>query len=53
MAPYPQRWDMDQGFVVLPNQGRLLDLGNFQAVVLADGAQVSGQLTVLQTQSAS
>ena len=42
---------MDQGFVVLPDHGRLLDLGNFQAVVLADGDQVSGELTVLQTQN--
>lgn len=41
---------MDRGFVVLPEQGRLLDLGNFQAVVLADGDQTSGDLTVLQTQ---
>ena len=42
---------MDRGFVVLPDQGRLLDLGNFQAVVLADGDQTSGALTVLQTQN--
>lgn len=41
---------MDQGFVVLPGQGRLLDLGNFQAVVLA-GDHTSGDLTVLQTQN--
>ncbi len=41
---------MDQGFVVLPGQGRLLDLGNFQAVVLAAGDATSGDLTVLQTQ---
>jgi quercetin dioxygenase-like cupin family protein len=41
---------MDRGFVVLADQGRLLDLGNFQAVVLADGDQTSGDLTVLQTQ---
>ncbi len=41
---------MDKGFVVLPDQGRLLDLGNFQAVVLADGDQTSGDLAVLQTQ---
>ncbi len=43
--------DMDRGFVVLPDQGRLLDLGNFQAVVLAEGAQASGDLAVLQTQN--
>lgn len=42
---------MDRGFVVLPDQGRVLDLGNFQAVVLADGDQTSGGLTVLQTQN--
>lgn len=42
---------MDPGFVVLPDQGRLLDLGTFQAVVLAAGDQTSGDLTVLQTQS--
>jgi quercetin dioxygenase-like cupin family protein len=41
---------MDRGLVVLPDQGRLLDLGNFQAVVLAAGSQTSGDLTVLQTQ---
>lgn len=40
---------MDQGFVVLPDQGRVLDLGNFQAVVLADGGRTSSDLTVLQT----
>lgn len=42
---------MDRGFVVLPDQGRLLDLGNFQAVVLADGGHTSGDLAVLQTQN--
>lgn len=41
---------MDRGFVVLPEQGRVLDLGNFRAVVLADGGQTSGTLSVLQTQ---
>ena len=41
---------MDRGLVVLQDQGRLLDLGNFQAVVLADAEQTSGDLTVLQTQ---
>lgn len=41
---------MDRGFVVLPEQGRVLDLGNFRAVVLADGDQTSGTLSVLQTQ---
>ena len=42
---------MDRGFIVLPDQGRLLDLGTFQAVVLADGSATSGGLTVLQTQN--
>ena len=42
---------MDRGFVVLPDRGRLLDLGNFQAIVLAAGSQTSGELTVLQTQN--
>ncbi|CUR59104.1 putative Cupin 2, conserved barrel domain protein [metagenome] len=42
---------MDRGFIVLPDQGRLLDLGTFQAVVLADGSDSSGDLTVLQTQN--
>ena len=42
---------MNRGFVVLPDEGRLLDLGNFQAVVLADGRQGSGDLSVLQTQN--
>jgi quercetin dioxygenase-like cupin family protein len=41
---------MDRGFVVLPDQGRLLDLGTFKAVVLADGNDTAGDLTVLQTQ---
>lgn len=41
---------MDRGFVVLPDQGRVLDLGNFQAVVLADGDQTAGTLSVLRTQ---
>jgi quercetin dioxygenase-like cupin family protein len=51
MPTDPQPWDMDRGFVVLPGQGRSLDLGNFQAVVLATGGQTSGDLTVLQTQN--
>lgn len=41
---------MDRGFVVLPDEGRVLDMGNFQAVVLADGGRSPGDLTVLQTQ---
>lgn len=50
MPPNPRLWDMDQGFVVLPDQGPMLDLGNFQAVVLAAGGQTSGDMTVLLTQ---
>lgn len=41
---------MSDPFVVLPGQGRLLDLGNFEAVVLADAPATSGAFTVLQTQ---
>lgn len=44
---------MNGGFVVLPDQGRLLDLGHFQAVVLAAGDETSGEFAVLQTQSES
>lgn len=36
---------------MLPDQGRLLDLGNSQAVVLATGDETSGEFTVLQTQN--
>ncbi len=42
---------MSRPFTVQPGQGRLLDLGNFQAVVLAEGGQTSGEFTLLQTQS--
>jgi quercetin dioxygenase-like cupin family protein len=41
---------MAQPFIVLPGEGRLLDLGNFEAVVLADATATSGAFTVLQTQ---
>jgi mannose-6-phosphate isomerase-like protein (cupin superfamily) len=37
-------------FVIQPGEGRLLDLGNFQAVVLAGGAETGGAFTLLQTQ---
>lgn len=50
MFHQPQLWGMSQGFVVLPDQGRVLNLGNFQAVVLADAHQTAGELAVLQTQ---
>ena len=41
---------MTRPFVVQPGDGRLLDLGNFEAVVLADAPSTSGAFTVLQTQ---
>lgn len=41
---------MNMPFVVRPGEGRLLDLGNFEAVVLADEQGTSGAFTVLQTQ---
>jgi len=41
---------MSQPFIVPPGEGRLLDLGNFEAVVLADAPATSGAFTVLQTQ---
>ena len=37
--------------VVLPGAGRVLDLGNFQAVVLAGSADTGGSFTLLQTQN--
>ncbi|KAA1426616.1 cupin domain-containing protein [Nocardioides antri] len=43
--------DMSEAFIVPPGEGRLLDLGNFEAVVLATAAQTDGELTLLQTQS--
>jgi mannose-6-phosphate isomerase-like protein (cupin superfamily) len=41
---------MTKPFIVRPGEGRLLDLGNFEAVVLADAAATAGEFTVLQTQ---
>ena len=41
---------MTQPFIVQPGEGRLLDLGNFEAVVLADASATSEAFTVLQTQ---
>src|ERR1700709_2754140 len=40
---------MSRGYVVLPGQGRVLDLRNFEAIVLAGSDETSGELTVLQT----
>lgn len=37
-------------FIVSPGEGRLLDVGNFEAVVLADAPSTSGAFTVLRTQ---
>jgi quercetin dioxygenase-like cupin family protein len=42
--------NMSEPFIVQAGQGRLLDLGTFEAVVLADAAGTSGAFTVLQTQ---
>ena len=41
---------MSEAFVVQPGEGRLLDLGTFQAVVLAPSAHTDGAFTLLQTQ---
>ena len=41
---------MTEPFIVRPGEGRLLDLGAFQAVVLADVPATSGLFTVLRTQ---
>jgi mannose-6-phosphate isomerase-like protein (cupin superfamily) len=41
---------MSQPFVLQPGEGRLLNLGNFEAVVLADRPATCGAFTVLQTQ---
>ena len=41
---------MTQPFILQPGEGRLLDLGNFEAVVLADSSATSGAFSVLQTQ---
>jgi mannose-6-phosphate isomerase-like protein (cupin superfamily) len=42
---------MGEAFIVPPGRGRHLDLGNFEAVILATSTQTSGQFTLLQTQS--
>jgi quercetin dioxygenase-like cupin family protein len=41
---------MKEAFVVEPQTGRRLELGNFAAVVLATAEQTAGQFTLLQTQ---
>lgn len=40
---------VSEPFVVLPGQGRALDMGNFAVSVLADGAATSGGFAVLET----
>lgn len=42
---------MSKAFIVQPDAGRTLDLGNFEAVVLASAAQTAGEFTLLQTQN--
>ncbi len=42
---------MSEAFIVQPSMGRLLDLGSFEAVVLATAEQTAGAFTLLQTQS--
>jgi mannose-6-phosphate isomerase-like protein (cupin superfamily) len=42
---------MAEPLVVLPEDGRLLDLGNFEAVVLATTEQTDGELSLLQTRN--
>lgn len=41
---------MREAFIVAPGEGRRLDLGNFEAVILATAAQTSNAFTLLQTQ---
>lgn len=42
---------MDEAYILGPGEGRRLDLGNFEAVVLASAEQTAGQFSLLQTQS--
>ena len=42
---------MSEPFVVTPDDGRLLDLGNFEAAVLAEGQQTDGAFSLLRTQN--
>jgi mannose-6-phosphate isomerase-like protein (cupin superfamily) len=42
---------MSEAFIVQPSEGRRLDLGGFEAVVLATDAQTSGAFTLLRTQN--
>jgi len=40
---------MAEPIVLLPDEGKVLDLGNFEAVVLASEAQTDGAFSLLQT----
>lgn len=40
---------VSEPFVVLPGQGRVLDLGNFTASILADSAATAGAFSLLET----
>ena len=42
---------VSEAFIVGPGEGRRLDLGTFEAVVLATAAQTSGEFTLLRTES--
>jgi mannose-6-phosphate isomerase-like protein (cupin superfamily) len=42
---------MSEAFILPPGEGRLLNLGNFEAVVLATAQQTSSQFTLMQTQN--
>ena len=41
---------MSTAFIVQPADGRVLDLGNFEAVVLATAEQTQGEFALLKTQ---
>jgi hypothetical protein len=41
---------MNEAFIVGSGEGRHLDLGNFEALVLASAAQTSSEFTLLQVQ---
>jgi len=41
---------MSEAFILGPDEGRRLDMGNFEALVLATAAQTSSEFTLLQVQ---
>jgi hypothetical protein len=41
---------INEAFIVRPGEGRHVDLGNFEALVLASAAQTSGDFMLLQLQ---